>query len=81
MNAIRKALVWWIPAGEICMLERPLKTPRIVAYAITITEENTQGIQHPYNDPLVIMLAIANFTIHRVLVDNGSSEEKLSLTS
>ena len=34
-----------------------------------------KGCQHPHDDPLVIKAIIANRTVHRVLVDNGSSAD------
>ena len=34
-----------------------------------------EGYQHPYDEPLVIKAIVANKTIHRVLVDNGSSTD------
>ena len=32
-----------------------------------------EGCQHPHEDPLVIRVVVTNITIHKVLVDNGSS--------
>ena len=40
--------------------------------AITFSDSDLKGCQHPHDDPLVIRAVVANKTIHRVLVDNGS---------
>ena len=34
-----------------------------------------ESFQHPHDDPLVIRVVIANKTVHRVLVNNGSSAD------
>ena len=39
---------------------------------ITFSDSDPEGCQHPHDDPLVIKAVVANKTIHRVLVDNGS---------
>ena len=43
--------------------------------SITFSDSDLEGFQHPHEDPLVIRAVVANKTIHRVLVDNGSSED------
>ena len=42
---------------------------------ITFLDFDMEGCQHPHDDPLVIKAVVANKTIHRVLVDNGSSTD------
>ena len=50
------------------------KQPRLDT-SITFSDSNLEGCQHPYDDPLVIRAIVANKTVHRVLVDNGSSAD------
>ena len=50
------------------------KLPRL-DIAITFSDSDLEGCQHPHDDPLVIRAVVANKTIHRVLVDNGSSAD------
>ena len=39
---------------------------------IAFTDEDLQQVQVPHDDPVVISLTIANFTVNRILVDNES---------
>ena len=50
------------------------KLPRL-DIAITFSDSDLEGCQHPYDDTLVIRAVVANKTIHGVLVDNGSSAD------
>ena len=43
--------------------------------AITFSDSDLEGCQHPHEDPLVIRVVVANKMVHRVLVDNGSSAD------
>ena len=50
------------------------KAPRLDT-AITFTDSDLEGCQHPHDDPLVVRAVVANRTVHRVLIDNGSSAD------
>ena len=50
------------------------KLPRLDT-AITFSDSGLEGCQHHHDDPLVIRAVVANKTIHRVLVNNGSSTD------
>ena len=50
------------------------KLPRLDTF-ITFSDSDLEGCQHPHDDPLVIRVNVANKTVHRVLVDNGSSAD------
>ena len=50
------------------------KQPRLDT-TILFSDSDLEGCQHPHDDPLVIRVVVANKTIHRVLVDNGSSAD------
>ena len=43
--------------------------------SITFSDSELEGCQHPHDDPLVVRTVVANKTVHRVLVDNGSSAD------
>ena len=34
-----------------------------------------EGCQHPHDDPLGIRVVVANKTVHKVMIDNGSSAD------
>ena len=50
------------------------KQPRL-DIVITFSDSDLEEWQHPHDDPLVIRVVVANKTIHRILVDNGSSAD------
>ena len=50
------------------------KLPRLDT-SITFSDSDLEECQHPHDDPLVIRAVVANKTVHRVLVDNGSSAD------
>ena len=43
--------------------------------SITFSDSDLEGCQHPHDDPLVVRAVVANKTVHRVLIDNGSSAD------
>ena len=50
------------------------KLPRLDT-TITFFYSYLKGCEHPHDDPLVIRAVVANKTVHRVLIDNGSSAD------
>ena len=46
---------------------------------IVFSKRDGCGIRQPHDDPLVIMLRVEKFNIHRVLIDNGSSADVIYL--
>ena len=71
-SSARKAHLRSIRSGEVMEVQAVSKLPRLDT-AITFLDSDLEGCQHPHDDPLVIREVVANKTIHRVLVDNGSS--------
>ena len=43
--------------------------------SIIFSDSDLEGCQHPHDDPLVVRAIVANKTVHRVLIDNGSSAD------
>ena len=48
---------------------------------ITFLDADLEGCQHPHDDLLVIRAIVANKTVHRVLVDNGSSADIIFMSA
>jgi len=48
---------------------------------VTFHESDTNGLDRPHNDPLVITLTIGDFNVERVLVDMGSTLDIIFLTT
>ena len=73
-SSTRKAHLHNIRSGEVMEVQAVSKLPRLDT-TITFSDSDLEGCQHPHDDPLVIRAIVANKTIHRILVDNGSSAD------
>ena len=71
-SSAKKAHLRSIRSGKVIEVQAMSKLPRLDT-SITFSDSDLEGCQHPHDDPLVIKAVVANKTIHRVLVDNGSS--------
>ena len=71
-SSARKAHLWSIRAEETLEVHIMSKFPRLDT-TITFSDSDLEGCQHPHDDPLVVRVVVANKTVHRVLIDNGSS--------
>ena len=70
----RKAHLRSIISGEILEVQAVSQLPWLDTI-ITFSDSDMEGFQNPHDDPLVIKAVVANKTIHRVLVNNGSSAD------
>ena len=73
-SSARKAHLRSIRSAEIGEIQAVYKLPRL-DMSITFSDSDLEGCQHPHDDPLVVRAVVANKTVHRVLVDNGSSTD------
>ena len=73
-SSARKAHLRNIISGETLKVQTVSKLPRLDT-TITFSDFDMEGCQHPHDDPLVIKAIVSNKTIHRVLVDKGSSAD------
>ena len=73
-SSARKAHLRNIRSADMGEIQAVSKVPRVDT-TITFSDLDLEGCQHPHDDPLVIRAIVANTTVHRVLVDNGSSAD------
>ena len=73
-SSAKKAHLRSIRSGGAIEVQAVSKLPQLDT-AITFSDSDLEGYQHPHDDPLVIRAVVAYKTIHRVLVDNGSSAD------
>ena len=73
-SSTRKAHLSSIRSAEIGEIQAVSKQPWVDT-SITFSDLDLEGCQHPHDDPLVVRAVVANKTVHRVLVDNGSSAD------
>ena len=73
-SSARKAHLRSYRSGEILEVHVVSKLPRLDT-TITFSDTDLEGYQNSHDDPLVIRVVVANKTVHRVLIDNGSSTD------
>ena len=71
-SSARKAHLRSIRSEEVGEIQTVSKLPRL-DITITFSNSDLEGCQYPHDDPLVVRAIVANTTVHRVLIDNGSS--------
>ena len=73
-SSARKAHLRSIRSSEIGDIQTVSKLPWLDT-SITFSDSDLEGCQHPHDDPLVVRAVVANKTVHRVLINNGSSAD------
>ena len=73
-SSARKAHLRSIRSTDMGEIQAVPKLPRMDT-TITFSDSDLEGCLNPHDDPLVVHAIVANTTVHRVLVDNGSSPD------
>ena len=73
-SSARKAHLRSTRSADMGEIQAVSKLPRIDT-TITFSDSDLEGCQHSHDDPLVVRAIKANTTVHRVLIDNGSSAD------
>ena len=73
-SSARKAHLRSIRSPKTVEIQAVSKLPRLDS-TVTFSNSDLEGCQHPHDDPLVVRAIVANTTVHRVLIDNGSSAD------
>ena len=73
-SSAKKAHLRSFRSREILEVQVVSKLPQLDT-TITFSDADLEGCQYPYDDPLVIRVIVANKTVHRVLINNGSSAD------
>lgn len=58
---------------EVLTLERPPKIAKKESVAVMFMNGNEEGVIQPHDDTLLMTLTKANYAIHLILINNGSS--------
>ncbi|XP_062151942.1 uncharacterized protein LOC133860331 [Alnus glutinosa] len=74
-SAARKAYARYLKDFKVYSVQRPPKMRKYENQVISFSNEDLARVSFPHSDALVVTLAIANHSIHRVLVDIGSSAD------
>jgi hypothetical protein len=74
-TSARKAHARSIHMEEVYQIVRPRKMRKKDIETISFSDEDANGVLMPHDDALVVTMTVANHTIHKILVDNGSSAE------
>ena len=73
-DSAKKAHMRKVRNEEVLEVQAMSKAPRL-SMNITFLNADLESCQHPHDDPLEVRVIIANRTIYRVLIDNGSSAD------
>ena len=73
-SSTRKAHLHSYRSGETLEVQAVSKLP-LLDTTITFSNADLEGCKHPHDEPLVIRVVVANKTVHRVLIENGSSAD------